>query len=383
MGQGTLTAGNDGGGVPQNNGTFVYRLDTGQWFYNPHIHASCWCRWHGESDMNELFRGDVGAKVYQEDTVEAVDDADTSYGQATAGANTTLTDDNAVWETDEWIGATVYVHHADNTIEKCTIESNTGTVLTGEAGTFISILPPAGAGNQWTTNPALYDYYLIVKQSADGVINVKWRTPMLIFDSLREVKWFLEMLVRMFGTSLFTISWSLDGGEGGGGSFQFNPMQGTTFLGVNPLAHYYGTAKNMPGATLELEDDELPVAPTWTLNEWAGYTVWVLHLADNSIEERTISSNTNASPFQLTVTAEWDTIPVDGDRYWIGITGSDDPADDTMILTALGTVMKEFNFPENECKMVELQITGSSAQKIEVSMLVLGYKIHRGNRWEP
>ena len=364
----TLTAGLDGGGVPQNNGTFVYRLDTGQWFWNPHIHASCWCRWHGESDMNELFRGDVGAKVYQEDTVEAVDDASCAHEQATDGGNTTLTDGDADWETDEWIGATVYVHHADNTIEKCTIGSNTGTVLTGEAGTF-----EGAANNQWTTNPALYDHYLIVKESSSGVINVKWRTPMLVFDSLREVKWFLEMLVRIYGTSLFTISWSLDGGEGIGGSFQFNPTQGTTFLGVHDLSDESGWANNT-GVANELEDDGSGTA-NWTLNEWAGYTVWLLHLADNSIEERTINSNTAHADNTLTVSANWDTNPAEGDLYWIGDSN-------TMILTALGTVMKEFNFPENECKMVELQLTGSSAQKIEVSMVVLGYKIHRGNRWE-
>lgn len=285
----TTTVGIDDAPPPQNNGTFVYSLDTDQWHFNPYTGASAFSVWQGEGDENELFRGGKGAKIYREDSKEANDTAISDYGQATDGGTQELEDSGADWEDDEWNGGTVFVYHvSDGTSQDRPI------LDTVKSTKKISWTFPM------STAVAATDYYLILKESDDGTMELKWRTGMLVIGSFRELKEFFELLIRVFGSGTMNISWTLDGGETVGGLFQFAPEQGTGVWG----------------------------------DKW---------------------------------TATGDASQDPGELYW----------------SELQEILKAFDFPVNEGKLIELEFTTETSQKLELTMLVLGYKIHRGNRWEP
>jgi hypothetical protein len=55
-----------------------------------------------------------------------------------------------------------------------------------------------------------------------------------------------------------------------------------------------------------------------------------------------------------------------------------------LMWTALDAMIRELNFPENEGRFIELDLTTDNAcVGFNISMMVLGYKLHRGNRWAP
>ncbi|KKN72286.1 hypothetical protein LCGC14_0412370 [marine sediment metagenome] len=350
----TKVADDGGGGHPQANGTLVYRLDTGQWFFIPHLGATAWCVWQGQDDENELYRGDYHNIVTLEDNTESMNEVDGDSGQATSGGASTLTDSAAAWTTNEWATGTIYVHYYDGaTPESATITSNTGTEIT-RSGT-------------WTQNPASSDYYVIVLDDATQNIRIRWRTPMLVIDSVRLLKWLLELMVRIFGTGTVTISWTMDGGEGAGGSFQVTPSQGDTSWGNNKWARRTGDATSSTNDTLTDSGE------SWTVNAYAGDIVWVEH-ADDTTETATIASNTADT---LTISGTWTSNPASGDHFIIYDS-------DTMIWSDIDEIISELNFPENaEGKFIELEIMLRTASKFELTALSLGYKIHTGLKWAP
>ena len=357
----------DDSGHPQNNGTFVYRLDDGQWFYISHKGATAWCVLNATGDELQLYRGNYHCAVWNEDIGETIINKDGYSGQCTGAApNPTYSfrDAGASWTIDEWAGGTIYVHHyANDTTESAVIVSNTATTIN---------IRSAGGAEIWTSNPTSGDYYILTKDTSASGFDVRWRTPMLVIDSFRLGKWFIELLLRLFGTGSVTFSWSIDGGEKPGGTFQVNTTQATTFWGLNNWANVDSEITGGDGHSLE------DTTASWVANEWRDYWVWLLYL-DGTVDIRQVFSN-NAN--SLTVTPDW-TIPLEaaGVLYASKYEIYDD---DTLIFTALGQLLSEFNFPETaEGKMIELEITATPSQTMYVTLLSLGYKLHTGEGWRP
>ena len=162
----------------------------------------------------------------------------------------------------------------------------------------------------------------------------------------------------------------MDGGEKSGGTFQLNTTQSQTFWGLNNWANY-DSVVTIGGAGFE--DRIVDETANWLNDEWAGYYVWLKHI-NGSVEIRTILSNTSQI---LMVSSNWSNPLVGSEIYEIY-------DNETLIFTALGQLMSEFNFPENaEGKMIELDISANPSNAMYVTLLSLGYKVHTGQRWRP
>jgi len=349
----------DNSGHPQNNGTFVYRLDDGQWFYMSHKGATAWCVFNATGDELQLYRGNYHCSVFTEETGETIVGQTGESGQATGGGVNYLTDTDEDWENEEFNGDTVYVHkYSDNTTFSATI---TNTVK-------------ANHRIYWETGEtaATGDLYIIVHSVAASGFDVRWRTPMLVIDSFRLDKWFIELLLRLFGTGSVTFSWSIDGGEKTGGTFQVNTTQATTFWGTHNWA--YWDSEITGGDDHSLED----TTASWVVNEWRDYWIWLLYL-DGTVDIRQVFSNTSDT---INVTPDW-TTPLDIGGV-LQASKFEIYDGDTLIFTALGQLLSEFNFPESaEGKMIEIEITATPSQTMYVTLLSLGYKLHTGEGWRP
>jgi hypothetical protein len=283
---------NDAAVPPQNTGTWVYRLDNGQWLFIPHQYATAFCVFKGYQDSLQLYSGAEGGVIYREDYTECLDTIAGYIGTVTSGNTLGLIDSAAAWTTNQWAGADVYVCHISGSAgEHVTVLSNTATALIFTLANPLDETVVAG------------DFYMITDvMSSEQTIDVHWQTPMLVFNSFKDLKWFLEMVVRVYGSGTITISYILDGGERTGGSFSFS----------------------ITGA-----------ATLWDQNVWDDY------------EEASTPANA---------------------LYW----------------TEIEDMIRELNFPENEGRFIELDITtDNTCVGFNISMMVLGYKLHRGNRWLP
>jgi hypothetical protein len=239
----------------QNNATFVYRLETGDWFYMPNVRASAWTVFKGQGDFNELYRAWYQAAILREDFGETTDEQTGESGQATSGTADTLTDTNANggngWTVDEWDGATLYkMAYSDGVIESEEILSNTATELT--------------VASDWTINPVLSDYYIILFPDDSNPMSLRWKTQKMVFRSFRDVKWLVELLARIEIDGTATIEWTVSGGKSGdvSGQFQLTSTQAATLWGEDN----WGTVDD--GSTLiytvtgEIVQSELPFPNT-------------------------------------------------------------------------------------------------------------------------
>lgn len=147
---------NAGGALSQNNMVACYRIENGQWYFRMNMSPSCLCVWRGIGDSLQVFSGDYGCSVYQQENTGALVVRDGDAGYATAGSVSTLTDTAKAWTTNQWSGATLTIRAGTSTAESATVLSNTATALT--------IIGKFG------TNPASPDAYVINRYDDDRIL---------------------------------------------------------------------------------------------------------------------------------------------------------------------------------------------------------------------
>jgi hypothetical protein len=277
----------------QNNGTFCYSLDDGQWHTQPHLGVTALCVWQGKDDENEVYSGGYHAVVWTEEMTEADYVQTGDSGQATSGGNKTLTDTGGGWTANEWLGSTIYkTNYATGTVETQVVYSNTSNAITiigiwtvnpqlddyyviikkqkGDSGQATSGAASTltDTGSSWTTNkwagltihksifatgvtesktivsntaniitisgkwavnPVNTDYYVIVKPLLALDLSLNWRTPRLVFDTLHNAKRYFEMMGMMTGNDRVDISYRVEDDSNRSGVFQETLSYGTTF----------------------------------------------------------------------------------------------------------------------------------------------------------
>ena len=237
------TVANDPTAPPQNNAFLVYNPETGDWFLEPNYGASALCVWKGEEDNNEFYVGDYNSSIFLMDTIEGLDDTITRnsfYGQATnvLDDDLYLDDSGGGFTSLALIGYTIYIVHVSHSIdEDYRCESR---VIAANTTTRISW----AVADPLVNDVQLDDYYIILKETEAGNMSLKYHTPSFVIKSMRELKWFIDMIVRVFGTGRMIITYSFDESESGGGLFEINLSQGSTFLGTHKL--YSGAGATPP-----------------------------------------------------------------------------------------------------------------------------------------
>jgi len=228
------TVANDATAPPQNNAFLIYRIESGDWFKELNYGASALCVWKGEEDDNEFYTGDYNSSIFKMDTIEGLDDTiteDSDYGQATNAADSDayLDDSGGGFTIDALIGHTIYIVHFSHSIEedyRCEsrlITDNTATRIIWDGGDPLVNDVQEG------------DYYMILKETEAGLMSLKYHTPSFVIKSMRELKWFIDMIVRIYGTGTMQVAYSFDDGEGDSGQFIIDLTQGSTFLGTHKL----------------------------------------------------------------------------------------------------------------------------------------------------
>jgi hypothetical protein len=226
-----VTIGIDDLTPPQPNGTLIYRMIDKQWFWSPHIAATCWCVWKTKGDALELYRGAYHASVIQEGITDGDNANEGTTGQVTGDAavpETSIKDEDATWTENEWAGATMFLHRfADDSIEYATVLGNTaGGELVGAPNSFNGTVNDAWTG----ANPAKDDYYILIRQVRDNAsIRIRWKTLKLGLASVRLLKQFIELTFRAYATGTLVLNWKIDGARSG--SLTFDLSQGVRYWG--------------------------------------------------------------------------------------------------------------------------------------------------------
>ncbi len=228
---------------PQNNGTLIFRLTDKQWFWAPHVGATCWVRFDTKEDALELYRGAYQATVVQEGITDGDNSKEGATGQASGAADvptTSIKDNTQTWTVDEWVGARMYLHRwQDGSIEYATVLSNTADTLVGAPNTFNGVVDDAWTG----ASPVQYDYYALLQTVNDNAsFRIRWKTLKLGLANIRKLKQFIELTFRTYATGSLTLAWVVDGKRSG--SFSFDLSQGDRYWGRD----YFGASDVEPGA---------------------------------------------------------------------------------------------------------------------------------------
>jgi len=237
---------------PQNNGTLVYRLTDSQWFFIPHVEATCWEVLKTTGDLNELYRGNYHNSILQEDITEGDNETIGDSGQVPTSEGAGSGSDNIKcyldgttnWAVDEWVGGTMYFQRAgEEDIQSAEVDSNTANVLTGKAGTFQ--VNGEGELNGWTgdDDPDEYDYWCVIRENLNQPMQLYYKSPKMALGEIKRLKQFVEILVRTYVTGTLKIVWSTD--DGISDVMQFDLDQGDTFWG----SHYFGAYNVDPNIT--------------------------------------------------------------------------------------------------------------------------------------
>ena len=232
----TKKVASDGGGTSQNNGTFVYKLDTNQWFYQPDIQATSWAIKDGRDDELELFGGDKFSQIYEYDSGEVVDSSTGDAGQATNGDTRELTDTGATWDdtgTGEWAGATLF--HSPLVGELPTAEY---TILSNTSDTLTITI-------DFASQPVEFDMYSIVETTSGSDMSVTWETNDLVIGSFSDVKEVFESVIKTLGSDKIYISYTWDK-TGDSGTITIKPQGTGSRLG--------NTTSGILGGTLILSE---------------------------------------------------------------------------------------------------------------------------------
>jgi hypothetical protein len=236
------TVGHDDLVPPQNNGTLVYRLLDGKWFFMPHAKATCFAVAQTISDVNELMMGIHGNKIVQEDITEVVETVNCDWGQQTKTAEADpklLTDNTKDWATDEWKGADIFIQPVEDADGKLGGES----VITGEVasndGTTITLTAPLSLyGVEYCIHK--YDYYFL-KRDSSPLMTLYYKSPKLAITDANNIKQFIRFFTRALFDGELKIKWEID--DGNNGMFNFNLSHGATHFGYdeNENSFNYGS----------------------------------------------------------------------------------------------------------------------------------------------
>lgn len=200
--------------------------------------------------------------------------ANTDSGTSTATGNLTLTDGGKSWGTNAWAGYSVRVQLSDGQIDDVEILSNTATVLT--LAPFMT-----GEARAWIRRtqdvPQAVSYTLQAKRAVVNNTTVSSQTFQLNDAG----------------------SWNHDEG------YVFQDLD------LRSGAHDTGTAT---GATAGPPGTITDSGKTWTTDQWAGWTVFVL-TGTGLNSTCTVASNTGTA---ITCTGAWSsTAPISGSKYYV------------------------------------------------------------------
>ena len=235
---------------PQPNGTLVFRLSDRQWYWSPHVRATCWCQFKTREDSLELYRGAYHAAVIQEgitDGDNSVNGESGQVGSAPGAFVITAEAPSPNWTDDQWIGYTATIY------DYATGASQSFVISDNDENSF-TITDPADPPVGWDA-PAHYDFFIIHKQVNDNAgIAVHWKTLKIGLGNARKLKQFIEFALNTLASGTLEINWTVDGK--GAGKLIFDLTAGDRYWGTQDDGSFnYGAYNVEPTSTTLLWQD--------------------------------------------------------------------------------------------------------------------------------